>query len=136
LTSLFPVSFGPWVVEEVVACCMLNMFLWINTSYVAWFSTVQTKIVYMSTLFFMFYEWFELCLVDLHGVVIGCRHRIFGLQHEWHEWRQCRWWFLMFFLLTFKKLIITINSLHNYLIQGHGIKHGQKRSFMSPWSPN
>jgi hypothetical protein len=32
-------------------------------------------------LFFLFCEWFELCLVNLHGVVIGCRHNMFGLEH-------------------------------------------------------
>jgi len=31
-------------------------------------------------LFILFYEWFELCLVDLHGVVIGCKHHMFRLQ--------------------------------------------------------
>jgi hypothetical protein len=70
-------------------CYILNTFLWTNTSYVAWFSIVQTEIVYTLMLFLLFCELFELCLVNLHGVVIGCKHHMFGLQHGWHELPQC-----------------------------------------------
>jgi hypothetical protein len=83
----------------------------------------------MSMLFFLFCEWFESCLVNLHGVIIGCTHHMFGLQHGWHELLQCWWWFLMFLLLTFKKSITTTHSLHNCLTQGHGIRHGQQKVF-------
>jgi hypothetical protein len=37
-------------------CCMLNKLFWTNTNYVIWLSTVQTKIVYMSMLFLLFYD--------------------------------------------------------------------------------
>jgi hypothetical protein len=106
-------------------CYMLNTFLWTSTSYVAWFSKVQIEIVYMSTLFLLFCEWFESCYVDLHGVVIECKHHMFGLQHEWHELFQCWWQFPSLLLSTFKKSIITTLNLRDCLIQGRGIRHGQ-----------
>jgi hypothetical protein len=70
-------------------CYMLNIFFWKNISYVAWFSTVETKNVYTLMLFLLFCEWFKSCLVNLHRVIIGCKHHLFGLQHGWHELLQC-----------------------------------------------
>ncbi len=99
-------------------CYMLNTFIWISTNYM---------IVYVPMLFLLSYEWFELCLVDLHGVVIGCRRHMFGLQHGWCELSQCWWRFLMLFLLRFKKSIITTHNLCNCMIKGCGIKHGQQK---------
>jgi hypothetical protein len=107
------------------ACYMLNTFIWTSINYVAWFSTIQTKIVCMLTLFFLFCEWFESCFVDSHGVVIGCKHHMFGLQHGWHELFQCWWRFPTLVMYTFTKSIITTHNLSDYLTQGHGIKHGQ-----------
>jgi hypothetical protein len=111
------------------ACHMLNTFLWTNTSYVPWFSTIQIEIVYMPTLFFLICEWFKTWLVDLHGAVIGCRHHMFWLQHGWCEWAQCWWRFPTFILSMFKKSIIIMHNLCNCLTQGHGIKHGQQWVF-------
>jgi hypothetical protein len=113
--------------RSCATCCMLNAFLWIIISFVAWFTTLQTKIVYVSALFFIFCEWFESCFVNLHGVVIGYKHHMFGLQHGQRELLQYWCWFSMLLLLMFKKLIIVMHSLCNCLTQGHGIKHGQKK---------
>ncbi len=81
----------------------------------------------MLTLFFLFCEWFESCLVNLHGVIIRCWHHMFGLQYGWCELLQCWWQFPMFLLLTFKKLIITTHILRDCLTQGQGIRHGQPK---------
>jgi hypothetical protein len=95
-------------------------------SFFSWPATLQAlALVASPRLGLRHYEWFELCLVDLHGVIIGWRHHMFRLQHGWHELLQCWWWFQTFLLSTFKKSIITMHSLCNCLIQGCGIMHGQ-----------
>jgi len=79
---------------------------------------------FMLLLFLLFYEWFKSCMVDFHGVIIGCKHHMFRLQHGWHKLLQCWWQFSTLLLSTFKKSIITTHNLSDYLTQGHGIKHG------------
>jgi hypothetical protein len=56
-------------------CCMKTMLPWTFTNNMTWFSTIQTKIVCMSTLFILFHEGLESCLINMHGVLLwwGCQ---------------------------------------------------------------
>ncbi len=93
-------------------------------SFFSWPATLQAlALVTSPRLGLRHYEWFELCLVDLHGVIIRCRHHMFRLQHG--LWPQCWWWFPMLLLPMFKKSTIIVHKLCNCLIEGYGIRHGQ-----------
>ncbi len=59
-----------WIGNRNGVCNMWSMLLWTLTSNMTWFSTLQTKIIFTSMLFFLFCEGFKYCLINLHGVVI------------------------------------------------------------------
>jgi hypothetical protein len=62
-------SFGCGLVTEM-ACCTWFTFLWTFTSNMILFSIIQTKIVYMLALFFLFREGLESCFINMHEVII------------------------------------------------------------------
>jgi hypothetical protein len=69
LDMLIYIYFLSGVGNKGGACFMLTMLIWIFTINMTWFFTIQTKIVCMSMLIFLLCGGFELCLIDLHGVI-------------------------------------------------------------------
>jgi hypothetical protein len=116
----------PWIVVEVVAR-VTCWHVFSNKHHLCGLVLHNTNIDCLHIDIILFCEWFESCFVNLHGVIIGCKHHMFRLQHGWRELPQCWWRFPMFLLSTFKKSMITTHSLCDYLTQGHGIRHGQHK---------
>jgi hypothetical protein len=60
--------FWLWIGNKCGMCYMWTTFLWTFTNNMTWFSTIQTKIIFMLTLFFLIHEGLESCFINLHLV--------------------------------------------------------------------
>jgi hypothetical protein len=99
-----------------------NTFFWLHVS--LHFTLSHEPNVRVVTFFLLFYEWFELCPIKLHGIILWCkccwwkRHNMCKILKDYCQ-------LSTFLLSTFKKLVITTNNFNNCLTQCGRIWHGE-----------